>query len=334
MYNSPGFLGTPVTHQIRTFIAGAFCVAAFNSFAAYPEKPITIIAPYPAGGSTDIVARLLAPMLAERLKQTVVVENAAGAGGSIGALRVVKAAPDGYTILLGSGSEVVINKMINPAVTYDGLKDLAPVAMIGTSPMVLLGKSQLPASNVSELLALGRAKPGQLNYATAGNGTLMHLTGEMLKMRADVQLTHVPYRGSPPALNDLMGGQVDLAISTLSAAQGAIQSGKVKVFAVTSKTPSALAPQVPALGMVSGLEGFDVEVWFGLFMPVKTPSAIVKLVEEATLQLLNDPALKKRLAEQGVIAAGSSAEELRKFLSAEVEKFHTIVKAAKITAGP
>lgn len=311
-----------------------FLVAMGSAFAAFPDKAITIVAPYPPGGSSDIVARILSPMLAERLKQPLVVENAAGAGGSIGALRVVRAQPDGYTLLLGSGSEVLVNKLVTSSVTYEGSRDLVPVVMIGTAPMVILGRSQLPAANMSEVLALARAKPGQLNYASAGEGTIMHLAGELTKMRAKVDIVHVPYRGSPPALTDLMGGQVDMAFSTLSAAQAAIQTGKVKVLAVTSSKPSELAKDVPPLGMVAGLEGFDISVWFGLFVPARTPQSIIKSIEQATLEILSDPALKKRLAEQGVIATGLSSDEFSRFLTIELEKYQTIVKAANITSRP
>lgn len=325
-------LAARVGRVVSGVAVGGLLLGAVSAWAAYPDKTITLIAPYPAGGSSDNVARIVAPLLGERLKQPVIVEDISGAGGAIGTQRVVRAEADGYTILLGSGSEILVNKLINPGVAYDGLKDLAPVALIGSGPMVLLGKSQLAADNVSDLLALIRARPGQLNYASAGNGTLMHLTGELLKMRGNLQMTHVPYRGSPPALTDLMGGQVDLAISTLSAAQAAIQSGKVKVFAVTSQSPSELAPNVPPLGTVAGLQGFDVGVWFGLFMPARTPAAIVKQVEEATLQVLNDPTVRKRLFEQGVIASGAPAEALRKLLVAETEKYQAVIKAAGITA--
>lgn len=326
-------LKTQFVRYVQGVVIGGTLLATPSVFAAYPDRPITIVVPYPTGGSSDSVARILTPMLAKRLKQSLIVENSSGAGGSIGTVRTVRAASDGYTLLLGSGSEVLINKLINPQVAYDGLYDLAPIAMIGTAPMVVLGKADLPAKTISDVLALARATPSELNYASAGHGTIMHLTGELLKMRANVEISHVPYRGSPPALNDLMGGQVDLAISTLSAAQGAIRSNKVKVFAVTSKTPSELAPNIPALGMAPGLEGFDVSVWFALFAPAKTPPAILRQLEEAVVQVINDPVVKKQLAGLGVTAHSASAEQLRAFLAAEAEKYRVIVKSANITTG-
>ncbi|MDW5440959.1 tripartite tricarboxylate transporter substrate binding protein [Polaromonas sp. SM01] len=307
-------------------------LGAGGVFAAYPDKPITLVVPFAPGGSSDIVARNLAPMLGERLGQPVIIDNVSGAGGLLGTQRAVRAAPDGYTILLGSGSEILINKLINPALAYDGIKDLAPTVFVGTGPMVLVGKPGLPAANVAELLALARAKPGVLSYASAGNGTPMHVAGELLKMRANIFMTHIPYRGAAPALVDLIGGQIDLGVSTLSAAQAYIKSGKIKAYAVTSAKPSELAPDIPALGMARGLEGFDLGVWFGLFMPVKTPPEILQKVQAAAQQVLADPAIRKKLAEQGISASGASADELRKFMATEVEKYRAVVKAAKITA--
>lgn len=303
-----------------------------GAFAAYPDKPITLVVPFAPGGSSDIVARSLAPMLGERLGQSVIIDNVSGAGGLLGTQRAVRAAPDGYTILLGSGSEILINKLINPALAYDGIKDLAPTVFVGTGPMVLIGKPGLPAANVSELLALARAKPGTLSYASAGNGTPMHVAGELLKMRANIFMTHIPYRGAAPALVDLIGGQIDLGVSTLSAAQAYIKSGKIKAYAVTSAKPSELAPDIPALGMARGLEGFDLGVWFGLFVPAKTPPDILQKIQAAAQQVLADPAVRKKLAEQGISASGASADELRKFMAGEVEKYRAVVKAAKITA--
>ncbi len=310
----------------------ALALGAGSAFAAYPDKPVTLVVPFAPGGSSDIVARSIAPMLGERLGQAIVIENVSGAGGMLGTQRAVRAAPDGYTILLGSGSEILINKVINPALAYDGVRDLSPAVFVGTGPMVLVGKPGLPASNMNELLALARAKPGSLSYASAGNGTPMHVAGELLKMRANIFMTHIPYRGAAPALVDLLGGQIDLGVSTLSAAQTYIRSGKIKAYAVTSSKPSELAPDIPALGAVKGLEGFDLGVWFGLFLPVKTSPEIVQKVQAAAQQVLADPAVRKKLAEQGISASGASAEELRKFMAVEVEKYRAVVKAAKITA--
>lgn len=324
-------LTSRVAGRIR-LLAIALACASSSAFAAYPEKPITLIVPFAPGGSSDIIGRTIGQPLAEKLGQPVVIENVGGAGGVLGTQKAVRAPSDGYTVLLGSGSEILINKIINPNLPYDSPRDLAPVAFVGTGPMVLLGKPGLAANNVPELLQLARAKPGELSYGSAGNGTPMHVAGELLKMRANISMTHVPYRGAAPALVDLLGGQIDLAVSTLSAAQTYIKSGRVKALAITGAKPSELAPNIPAMGAQPGLSGFDLGVWFGLFVPAKTPADVVRKIQTAAQQVLADPAVRAKLAEQGVSASGESAEVLRKFMAAETEKYRAVVKAANITA--
>jgi tripartite-type tricarboxylate transporter receptor subunit TctC len=317
---------------VRLAAGAAVLLASHAVLAAWPEKPITLVVPFAPGGSSDNVARTIAPLLGEKLGQPVVIENVGGAGGMLGTQRTVRAQPDGYTVLVGSGSEILINKVINPKLAYDGIRDLTPVTFIATGPMVLVGKPGLPPANVRELIQYARARPGALSYASAGNGTPMHVAGELLKMRAGIFLTHIPYRGAAPALVDLMGGQIDLGVSTLSAAQPYIRSGKLKAYAVTSAKPSELAPDIPALGMVPGLEGFDLGVWFGLFVPAKTQPDVVQKLQVAAQQVMADPAVRKKLADLGLVASGASADTLRKFMAAEVEKYQAVVKAARITA--
>jgi tripartite-type tricarboxylate transporter receptor subunit TctC len=310
----------------------SMAAAGVTTLAAYPDRTITLVVPFAPGGSSDIVARSIAPQLAERLGRPVVVENAGGAGGTIGTHKVVRAAPDGYTVLLGSGSEILINKLINPKTPYDATKDLAPLAFVGTGPMVLVGKTSLPAASVKDVLALAKQNPNTLSYASAGNGTPMHVAGELLKMRSGTSITHVPYRGAAPALTDIVGGQVDLGISTLSAALPYIRSGKVKAYAVTTPKRSELAADIPALADTPELSGFDLGVWFGLFVPAKTPADIIATLQSAAQAVLKDPAVRKRLAEQGITPSGASADVLAKFMSAEVDKYRKVVEAAKITA--
>lgn len=316
--------------KVRTLMFGVMVLACTAAAAAYPDKPITLIVPFAPGGSSDNVARAMAPLLSEKLGQSVVIENVGGAGGVLGTQRTVRAAPDGYTLLVGSGSEVLINKVINPNLSYDGLLDLVPITFLATGPMVLVGKPGLQASTVQEVLQLARSKPGALSYASAGNGTPMHVAGELLKMRGNVFMTHIPYRGASPALVDVMGGQVDLAVSTLSAALPHIKAGKIKAYAVTSAKPSELAPDIPALGRVPGLEGFELGVWFGLFVPAKTPSDIVQKIQAAAQQVMADPSVRKKFADQGLSASGESAQALKQFMAAEVEKYRAVVKAANI----
>ena len=310
-----------------------FFVLALAAHASpWPERVITLLVPFAPGGSSDNVARTIAPLLGEKLGKPVVIENVAGAGGLLGTQRAVRANPDGYTIFLGSGSEILINTLINPKVAYDGIKDLSPVVFVATGPMVLVGSPSLAANSVADVVAMAKVKPGSLSYASAGNGTPMHVAGELLKMRAGIFMTHIPYRGASPALVDVMGGQVELAVSTLSAAQPFIKSGKLKAFAVTAAKPSELAPEIPAMGQVKGLEGFDLGVWFGLFLPNKTPPEILQKFQRSVQQVLADPQVQKRLSEQGIVASGASAETLSKFMGAEVEKYRSVIKAANIKA--
>jgi tripartite-type tricarboxylate transporter receptor subunit TctC len=332
-------MNSPLTQPRRLLLAhiaglslgcSLLMAVAPGALAAYPDKPISLIVPFAPGGSSDNVGRSIAPGLGDKLRQAIVVENVGGAGGVLGTQRAVRAPADGYTLLVGSGSEILINKVINPNLAYDGLRDLAPLIFIATGPMVLVGRPDLPAASMKELLALARAKPGALSYASAGNGTPMHVAGELLKMRVGIFMTHIPYRGAAPALLDVMSGQVDLCVSTLSAAAPHIRSGKVKAYGITSDKPSPLAPDLPAIGMTPGLEGFDLGVWFGLFMPARTPADVQQKVQEAAAQVLADPEVRRKLADQGLSATGTSADTLKKFMTAEVEKYQSVVKAAKI----
>ena len=310
------------------------CAAALStsSIAAYPERPITMVVPFSPGGSSDNVGRSLEQKLSERLGQPIVVENVGGAGGTIGTHKAVRAKPDGYTVLVGSGSEILINKLINPKTPYDANKDLTPLAFIGTGPMVLVAKPGLQAKTVADVIALARANPGKLNYASAGNGTPMHVAGELLKIRGNISMVHVPYKGAGPALVDIIGGQVDLGVSTLSAALPHIRAGKVKAIAVTTAKRTDLAPDIPAIAETPGLEGFDLGVWFGLFAPAGTPPDVIRRLQTETQAVLQDPSVRKRLADVGITPSGASAEALATFMAAETATYRKVVEAAKIVA--
>lgn len=312
-------------------VAGGLALTA-PALAEYPNRAVTMIVPFAPGGSSDIVGRTIGVRLAEVLGQPIVVENVSGVGGVLGTQKTVRAAADGYTVLLGSGSEILINKLINPqGVSYDGLRDLVPVAFVGTGPMVLVGRPGLRAASMVDVLAIARAKPDALSYASAGNGTPMHVAGELLQMRAGVTMTHVPYRGASPALIDIMGDQVDLGVSTLAAAQPHIKSGKVQAYAVTSAAPSDLAPGLPALGQMAGLEGFDLNVWFGLFVPRDTPPAVVSRLEAAARQVLQEVPVREQLAAQGISASGASAQALRDYMEQQLVVYRDVVKAARMS---
>jgi len=311
-------------------VFAALCARALA--ADFPAKPVVIVVPYAAGGAADFVARTVAAKLSTRLKQPVVVENVGGASGTIGAAKVVAAAPDGYTLLLGSGSEVSIARLTNPKIRYDGQRDLAPVALVGTQPLVLVGSNSLSARTMDEVLALARANPGKLNYGTAGVGTPQHLMGELINLDAKVKLFHVPYKGAAPIINDLLGKQLDLAVVTLSGAQAHVKSGGMRAIALSEKRRATAMPQVPTVSETRGLESVDMGVWSGLLAPAKTPPEVVDLLNREIGQVLRQPDVQARLTEAGYRIVGGSPASFAEFISAETDKYRRIVQAAGIQA--
>ncbi|NUO86612.1 MAG: tripartite tricarboxylate transporter substrate binding protein [Cupriavidus sp.] len=318
--------------------AAALCLAAYAGAASsaaaaaatWPTKPITLVVGYTAGGSVDLVARTIAPELGKRLGQSVVIENLGGAGGTIGAAKVVKAEADGYTLLMGSGSEVSIARLTNPAVRYDGEKDLAPVTFVGTQPMVLVGKPGLPAKNAAELITLAKAQPGKLSYASSGVGTPLNLAGELIKQQGRVEITHVPYKGASAMATDLLGGQIDLAGMVLSSALPHIQANRVQAYGVTNARRSPVAPNVPALAETTALKGVDMGVWFGLMGPASLPKPVVERLNTEMQAVLAMPEVKKKLAEAGVEVAPGNPAQFGSFIRRETGRYRTIVQTAGI----
>lgn len=252
--------------------AGAAFALAVPAVFAQPQwpaaRPITIIVPFSAGGSVDASARLLATKLAERLKQSVVVENVAGAGGAIGVAKAVSAPPDGYTLVMGADSPIAIARLVNPAaVKYDALKDLAPIGLVNTAPMVLVARPGLPANTLAEVIHLARARPGQLSYATSGVGTVLHLAMELIKDESKTFITHVPYRGGAQIVTDVVGNQVDLALLVSVTATPQLQARKMKAIAVTDDKRLPTLPDVPTVAETPGFKGYDMVSWTGLFAP-------------------------------------------------------------------
>lgn len=317
---------------MRAAVAATLASAAFAASAApaYPTKPITLVVGYTAGGSVDLVARTVAPELSKRLGQSVVIENLGGAGGTIGAQKVVKAEADGYTLLLGSGSEVSIARLTNPAVRYDGEKDLAAITFVGTQPMVLVGKLDLPAKNAAELIALAKSKPGSLSYASSGVGTPLNLAGELIKQQGQVNITHVPYKGASAMATDLLGGQIDLAVMVLSSALPHIQANRVRAYGVTEGKRASVAPNVPALAETPALKGVDMGVWFGLMAPGKTDRAIIDRMNTEMQAVLAMPDVRKKLAEAGVEVSPGNPAQFASFVKRETAKYRTIVQTADI----
>jgi tripartite-type tricarboxylate transporter receptor subunit TctC len=316
--------------RIIVFLLAILClVPAVQAEPGYPSKPITLVVAFAPGGGTDTAARILAKELSTELGQPIVVDNRAGAGGAIGAASVVRAAPDGYTLLLGTGSELVVLPTVKAKRPYDVLKDFEPVAQIGAVSLMLVAHPSVPANTVQELIALARAKPGQLTYASFGIGSTNHLIGEFFSSKADVQLLHVPYKGSAAAATDLIAGEVKLAFDTVSVAMPLVKSGKLKALATLSPARSSLAPDLPTIAE-SGVSGLATEGWMGILAPRNTPATIVDKLNKAITKVLQLPAVRDAFVERGVTIVIGKPEAFRDFIKSEVDKWTDVVKASGV----
>ena len=314
---------------------GAAGVAAphwLQAQGAWPNKPVRIVVPFAAAGTTDILARALAPELSKAFGQTFIIENKAGAGGNLGADLVAKSAPDGYTLLMGTVGTQSINPSLYPKMTYDAVKDFVPITLVAGVPNVLVmnpAKAQAAGiTDVKTLIAYARAHPGKLNMASSGNGTSIHLAGELFKTMTGTYMVHFPYRGSGPALLDLIGGTMDLMFDNLPSALPQIKSGKLVALAVTSSTRSAALPDVPTVAEAGPVKGFEASSWFGLLAPAGTPAEIVNRVQQESAKALATPALKERLLSQGAIPGGMTPAEFGRFIDAETKKWSAVVKTS------
>ncbi len=293
----------------------------------YPSRPVRIVVPFPAGGTTDILARALAQNLSERLGQSFVVDNRPGAGGNIGAELVAKSPPDGYTLLMGTVGTHAINASLYKSMPFDHVKDFAPVVLVAGVPNVLEVNPALPVHSVAELIAYGKANPGKLNFASSGSGTSIHLSGELFKVMTGVSMQHVPYKGSAPALQDLVGGQVQLMFDNLPSSLAMIKAGKLRPLAVTSTTRAAALPDVPTVAE-AGVPGFEASSWFGLLAPAGTPPDVVAKLNAAANAWLASPDARDKLLAQGAIAAGGTPEDFAKHIAAETAKWAKVVQAS------
>lgn len=317
-----------LTSRLFAIAAAALAVLfAPMAFAQtnYPTKPVRLIVPFPPAGTTDILARAVAQKLSETWGQQVVVDNHPGAGGNIGSDLVAKAAPDGYTLLMGTVGTHAINPSLYSKMPYDHVKDFVPVILVAGVPNVLVVNPSLPVKSVRELIDYAKANPGKLNFASSGNGTSIHLSGELFKTMTGVQMTHVPYKGSSPALTDLMGGQVQLMFDNLPSSLSFIKAGKLRALAVTSSQRSATLPELPTLAE-SGLPGFEASSWFGVLAPAGTPKEIVDKINGAVAAWLATPEAKEKLLAQGAIAAGGPPDAFVKHIAAETTKWAKVVK--------
>jgi tripartite-type tricarboxylate transporter receptor subunit TctC len=306
-------------------------VAAPHGAAAesYPSRPIRLIVPFPPGGGNDIVARIVATKLAEGLGQQIVVDNRGGAGGTLGTDLTVKAPRDGYTLLVNNIS-LAVNHSLMTKLSYDTLKDLAPVGLIGRQANVLVVHPDVAAKSVRDLLSLARSKRGELNYGSGGQGSASHLAAEMLKLMAQVDMVHVPYKGLGPALIDLMGGRLELIISTLASALPHVKANRLRPLAVTTARRSTFFPGVPTMDE-AGVKGYEFSTWYGLLVPAGTPDAIVTRLNAETRKAIESIASKEQFAAQGLEPAPSSAQEFGAYLKSEVAKWGKVIRAAGIT---
>jgi tripartite-type tricarboxylate transporter receptor subunit TctC len=294
---------------------------------AYPTKPIRLVVPFPPGGATDILARDVAQRLTEAWGQQVIVDNRPGAGGNIGSELVAKSAPDGYTLEMGTVGTHAINASLYAKMPYDHVKDFVPIILVAGVPNVLEVNPSLPVNSVAELIAYAKANPGKLNFASSGNGTSIHLSGELFKVMAGVEMTHVPYKGSAPALQDLIAGQVQVMFDNLPPSLPQIKAGKLRALAVTSAARAPTLPDVPTVAE-AGLPGFEASSWFGLLAPAGTPPAFVNKINTEVAAWLATPEAREKLSKQGANAASGTPEDFAKHIAAETAKWAKVVKAS------
>lgn len=314
--------------------AAAACAAPRTVFAqsGWPSKPVRLVVPFAPAGTTDILARALAPELSRVFGQSFVVDNKAGAGGNLGAAEVAKAAPDGHTLLMGTVGTHAINASLYARMPFDHVKDFAPIALVAGVPNVLVmnpAKAEAAKINsVPDLIRYAKGNPGKLNMASSGNGTSIHLAGELFKTMTGTFMVHFPYRGSGPALLDLMGGSMDLMFDNLPSSLAHIKAGKLKALAVTSAERSTALPELPTIAEAANLKGYEASSWFGLLAPAGTPADIVNRVAQETRKALGTPAIKERLQAQGAIPSGIGPAEFAALIAAETKKWAEVVKAS------
>ncbi|OGA48613.1 MAG: LacI family transcriptional regulator [Betaproteobacteria bacterium RIFCSPLOWO2_12_FULL_62_58] len=317
---------------ISWFFAASIMINLIAGSAAaqsYPNKPVRMMVPFPAGGGSDTMGRIVGTRLSERLGQQIVVENRPGAAGSIGADIVARAPADGYTILLGSTSELVQYPNVNPKIPYDPVRDFAPISLVGTIPLVLVVHPSLPVKNVKDLVALAKARPGEINFGSAGQGATTHLAVELFILLTGVKMTHVPYKGSPQAVADLVSGDVQLGIPTMPAALPFIRSGRVKVLAVSSAKRASNLPDIPSLDE-AGVKGYDATLWTGMLAPAGTPKEIINRLHAEIAKVLALKEVNDALDKQGAEAQGSTPEQFAAFIKTEHAKWAKVVKTAGV----
>jgi tripartite-type tricarboxylate transporter receptor subunit TctC len=321
---------TPSPRHLMLAAAAALCLGTGLAHAqAWPEKPVTLVVPFPAGGTTDVLARALAEKLQQSLGQTVIVESKPGAGATLGADFVAKAKPDGYTLLVGAVHHTIATSVYKK-LPYDFQKDFAPLTVIAMVPNVLAVSAASPAKNVADLVAMAKTAKPELSYGSNGNGTAQHLIGTQFQNQTGTTLLHIPYKGSGPLTNDLLGGQVTMSFDTITPVLPHIQAGKLRPLAVTTAKRSAALPDVPTLAE-SGLAGFDIGTWFGVLAPAGTPKPVLTRLSDEMMKVIRSPDFQKRMAEIGADPVGNTPEQMASQIKNDTEKFARLVKDAKVT---
>ncbi len=306
----------------------ALSLALMTSLAgaqAWPSKPIRVILSVPAGATPDVTARLVFPGLSQELGQQLVADNRPGGGGVIGAEIAANSTPDGYTLFISSPGALTILPHLRKKVPYDTLRDFTPISLISIGPFVLMANPSVPAKNIKELIALAKAQPGKLNYASAGNGVANHLAGELFKQMTGTEIVHVPYKGAPQAVSDVVAGHMNLMFNSIAPILGHIKAGRVRVLGIASLQRSPQLPDVPTISE-SGVPGFEAVNWFGMFAPAKTPQSIINKVNAAVVKVMHDPEIQQRFNKFGADPVGSSAQEFSAFVRRDLEKYAKIVK--------
>ena len=322
---------------LKTLTAGLLSLAGValapaTLAQAWPEKPIRVVVPYPPGGGVDFVSRAVAQRLGDVLKTAMVIDNRGGASGTIGADIVAKSAPDGYTMLVASPAEVVVGPIVGQKVNYDPARDLAPVTLIGETPLVIAAHPSVPAKTLAEFIALAKASPGKYAYGTPGTGSSMQFAGESLNALAGISVLHVPYRGAAPVVTDLLGGQVPIGIVGMPPTVPHAKSGKLRILAVTSEKRSSAMPEVPAVAELPGMKGYRFTNWMGVYVAAKTPQPIIDRLAAEIAKVVREPAIREKLLSQGVEPIGDTTAEFGAFLKSEFDTYSRIARERNIRA--
>jgi len=315
---------------LSAVLSGLLMLSPFARGAGYPEKPVRLVVPFPAGGATDLMARSLGQKLSERLGQPVVIDNRAGAGGSIGAEAVATAAPDGYTLLFATMGSLTINPSLYKNLRYDPLKSFEPISLTHNTSNLLVVNSGVTARTTAELIELARKNPGQLSFASAGNGTTSHLSGELFKSLAKVDLTHVPYKGSAPAMVDFLGGRTSMMFDTASNFVDHVKSGKLRALGLTGRKRSPAMPAVPSISETPGMEAYEMSLWLGVLAPAGTPKDITSRLHREIAAAMAVPELVRQMADAGIEVRLSSPQEFSVLIRADIAKWAAVVKSADV----